>query len=68
LLLSLQPISGGLYNEDDFVIMTTTEKEKYKCLLPSLTAKDQVSGVNGLWSRNRTGQVRFTRQGVRKGF
>ncbi|XP_072247269.1 endoplasmic reticulum lectin 1 [Leuresthes tenuis] len=34
------PISGGLYSEDDFVIMTTTEKEKYKCLLPSLTAKD----------------------------
>ncbi|XP_034040839.1 endoplasmic reticulum lectin 1 isoform X3 [Thalassophryne amazonica] len=35
------PTSGGLYNEDDFVIMTTTEKEKYKCLLPSLTAGEQ---------------------------
>ncbi|KAM3863051.1 endoplasmic reticulum lectin 1 [Diretmus argenteus] len=35
------PSSGVLYNEDDFVIMTTTEKEKYKCLLPSLSAGDE---------------------------
>uniref|UniRef100_A0A3B4TTY1 Endoplasmic reticulum lectin n=1 Tax=Seriola dumerili TaxID=41447 RepID=A0A3B4TTY1_SERDU len=35
------PTSGALYNEDDFVIMTTTEKEKYKCLLPSLTAGEE---------------------------
>ncbi|KAM8859871.1 endoplasmic reticulum lectin 1 [Spinachia spinachia] len=34
------PATGGLYKEDDFVIMTTTEKEKYKCLLPSLTSGD----------------------------
>uniref|UniRef100_A0A8C5C7G8 Endoplasmic reticulum lectin n=1 Tax=Gadus morhua TaxID=8049 RepID=A0A8C5C7G8_GADMO len=34
------PTSGALYNEDDFVIMTTTEKEKYKCLLPSLASGD----------------------------
>ncbi|XP_035519795.1 endoplasmic reticulum lectin 1 [Morone saxatilis] len=33
--------SGVLYKEDDFVIMTTTEKEKYKCLLPSLTTGDE---------------------------
>uniref|UniRef100_A0A8C2WM86 Endoplasmic reticulum lectin n=1 Tax=Cyclopterus lumpus TaxID=8103 RepID=A0A8C2WM86_CYCLU len=35
------PATGGLYREDDFVIMTTTEKEKYKCLLPSLTSGDE---------------------------
>lgn len=34
------PTSGALYKEDDFVIMTTTEKEKYKCLLPSLSNGD----------------------------
>ena len=38
-----QPTSGALYNEEDFVIMTTTEKEKYKCLLPSLSSGDGVS-------------------------
>ncbi|XP_061766415.1 endoplasmic reticulum lectin 1 [Nerophis ophidion] len=35
------PTSGALYKEDNFVIMTTLEKEKYKCLLPSLTAGDE---------------------------
>ncbi|KAM6916151.1 endoplasmic reticulum lectin 1 [Xenentodon cancila] len=35
------PTSGALYKEDDFVIMTTTEKEKYKCLLPSLATGDE---------------------------
>lgn len=35
------PSAGVLYNEEDFVIMTTTEKEKYKCLLPSLTPGDE---------------------------
>ncbi|XP_019726125.1 endoplasmic reticulum lectin 1 [Hippocampus comes] len=35
------PTSGGLYNEDNFVIMTTVEKEKYKCLLPSLTSGEE---------------------------
>ncbi|XP_041725358.1 endoplasmic reticulum lectin 1 isoform X3 [Coregonus clupeaformis] len=34
------PTSGALYKEDDFVVMTTTEKEKYKCLLPSLSNGD----------------------------
>uniref|UniRef100_A0A4W5P1D8 Endoplasmic reticulum lectin n=1 Tax=Hucho hucho TaxID=62062 RepID=A0A4W5P1D8_9TELE len=34
------PTSGALYKDDDFVIMTTTEKEKYKCLLPSLSNGD----------------------------
>ncbi|XP_056147805.1 endoplasmic reticulum lectin 1 isoform X2 [Lampris incognitus] len=31
------PTSGAFYNEDDFVIMMTPEKERYKCLLPSLS-------------------------------
>lgn len=35
------PSSGVLYNEDDYVIMTTTEQEKYKCLLPSLTSGEE---------------------------
>lgn len=35
------PTSGALYNEDDYVIMTTTEQEKYKCLLPSLTTGEE---------------------------
>lgn len=35
------PTSGVLYNEDDYVIMTTTEQEKYKCLLPSLTSGEE---------------------------
>ncbi|XP_012989308.1 endoplasmic reticulum lectin 1 isoform X1 [Esox lucius] len=34
------PTSGALYKEEDFVIMTTTEKEKYKCHLPSLSNGD----------------------------
>lgn len=38
----LQPTSGALYSEDDFVIMTTAEKEKYKCLLPSLAFGEEV--------------------------
>ncbi|XP_062864570.1 endoplasmic reticulum lectin 1 isoform X2 [Trichomycterus rosablanca] len=40
-LSSPQPSSGALYKEDDFLIMTTAEKEKYKCRLPSLSSKDQ---------------------------
>lgn len=43
----LQPSSGVFYSEEDFVIMTTAEREKYKCLLPSLTAGDEVSGRTG---------------------
>ncbi|XP_068597346.1 endoplasmic reticulum lectin 1 isoform X2 [Brachionichthys hirsutus] len=38
------PASGALYKEDDFVIMTTAEKEKYKCLLPSLATGDEDDG------------------------
>ncbi|XP_064806287.1 endoplasmic reticulum lectin 1-like isoform X2 [Oncorhynchus masou masou] len=43
------PTSGALYKDDDFVIMTTTEKEKYKCLLPSLSNgdDDDVKGYAG---------------------
>ncbi|KAJ8250685.1 hypothetical protein COCON_G00226070 [Conger conger] len=32
--------TGALYKEEDFVIMTTTDQEKYKCLLPSLSNGD----------------------------
>uniref|UniRef100_A0A8C1MMN2 Endoplasmic reticulum lectin n=1 Tax=Cyprinus carpio TaxID=7962 RepID=A0A8C1MMN2_CYPCA len=41
--------SGGLYKEDDYVIMTTAEKEKYKCLLPSLSGnqEDDVKEYDG---------------------
>uniref|UniRef100_A0A671QHS0 Endoplasmic reticulum lectin n=1 Tax=Sinocyclocheilus anshuiensis TaxID=1608454 RepID=A0A671QHS0_9TELE len=41
--------SGGLYKEDDYVIMTTAEKEKYKCLLPSLSSnqEDDVKEYDG---------------------
>lgn len=35
------PTSGALYHEDDYVIMTTTEQEKYKCLLPSLSTGEE---------------------------
>ncbi|KAM3606858.1 uncharacterized protein V6R79_024604 [Siganus canaliculatus] len=35
------PASGALYKDEDFVIMTTTEKEKYKCRLPSLATGDE---------------------------
>ncbi|XP_051946146.1 endoplasmic reticulum lectin 1-like isoform X2 [Xyrauchen texanus] len=35
------PLSGALYKEDDYVIMTTAEKEKYKCLLPSLSSTQE---------------------------
>uniref|UniRef100_A0A8C9R1B9 Endoplasmic reticulum lectin n=1 Tax=Scleropages formosus TaxID=113540 RepID=A0A8C9R1B9_SCLFO len=35
------PASGALYKEDDFVIMTTTDKEQYKCLLPSFSDGDE---------------------------
>lgn len=47
LSVGFQPPSGAFYNEEDFVIMTTAEKERYKCLLPSLTAGDEVGGVKG---------------------
>ncbi|TRY93368.1 hypothetical protein DNTS_032861 [Danionella cerebrum] len=41
--------SEGLYREDDYVIMTTAEKEKYKCLLPSLSSdlEDEGKEYNG---------------------
>ncbi|XP_077352300.1 endoplasmic reticulum lectin 1 isoform X2 [Festucalex cinctus] len=35
------PTSGALYKEDNFIIMTTLEKEKYKCLLPSLASGEE---------------------------
>ncbi|CAL9688026.1 unnamed protein product [Knipowitschia caucasica] len=35
------PTAGVLYSDEDYVIMTTTEQEKYKCLLPSVTPGDE---------------------------
>lgn len=44
------PTSSSLYKEDNFVIMTTTEKEKYKCILPSIPTTDEIDErlYNGL--------------------
>ncbi|MGH0173135.1 UNVERIFIED_CONTAM: hypothetical protein FKN15_013554 [Acipenser sinensis] len=36
------PKTGVLYREEDYVIMTTTDKEKYKCMLPSLASGDEI--------------------------
>ncbi|XP_028845326.1 endoplasmic reticulum lectin 1 [Denticeps clupeoides] len=33
--------TSALYREDDFLIMTTAEEEKYKCLLPSLAGAEE---------------------------
>jgi len=41
-LFIAQSTSGGLYRKDNYVIMTTVEKEKYKCLLPSLSSNQEV--------------------------
>nr|KAF6307843.1 endoplasmic reticulum lectin 1 [Myotis myotis] len=35
------PTTGVLYKEDNYVIMTTTQKEKYKCILPLVTGGDE---------------------------
>uniref|UniRef100_A0A8C5L1B6 Endoplasmic reticulum lectin n=1 Tax=Jaculus jaculus TaxID=51337 RepID=A0A8C5L1B6_JACJA len=35
------PTTGVLYKEDNYVIMTTTHKEKYKCMLPLVTSGDE---------------------------
>ncbi|XP_066552905.1 endoplasmic reticulum lectin 1 isoform X2 [Amia ocellicauda] len=34
------PTTGALYREDDFLIMTTSDQERYKCVLPSLSGGD----------------------------
>ncbi|XP_062320457.1 endoplasmic reticulum lectin 1 [Osmerus eperlanus] len=44
---TLVTIIGALYKDDDFVIMTTAEKEKYKCLLPSLSNGDKRGDYTG---------------------
>ncbi|KAG8504886.1 Endoplasmic reticulum lectin 1 [Galemys pyrenaicus] len=36
------PTTGVLYKEDNYVIMTTTHKEKYKCILPLVTSGDEI--------------------------
>ncbi|XP_021574452.1 endoplasmic reticulum lectin 1 isoform X4 [Carlito syrichta] len=35
------PATGVLYKEDNYVIMTTAHKEKYKCILPLVTSGDE---------------------------
>ncbi|KAK1171031.1 endoplasmic reticulum lectin 1-like isoform X1 [Acipenser oxyrinchus oxyrinchus] len=40
------PKTGVLYREEDYVIMTTTDKEKYKCMLPSLASGDEDDDKN----------------------
>ncbi|XP_038607528.1 endoplasmic reticulum lectin 1 [Tachyglossus aculeatus] len=35
------PTTGVLYKEDNYVIMTTADKEKYKCILPLVTSGDE---------------------------
>uniref|UniRef100_A0A8I5KXM1 Endoplasmic reticulum lectin n=1 Tax=Homo sapiens TaxID=9606 RepID=A0A8I5KXM1_HUMAN len=35
------PTTGVLYKEDNYVIMTTAHKEKYKCILPLVTSGDE---------------------------
>ncbi|KAK7807302.1 hypothetical protein U0070_016674 [Myodes glareolus] len=37
-----QPTTGVLYKEDNYVIMTTPDKEKYKCILPLVTSGDEI--------------------------
>lgn len=38
-----QPTTGVLYKEDNYIIMTTVDKEKYKCLLPLIASGNEVS-------------------------
>nr|XP_028580905.1 endoplasmic reticulum lectin 1 isoform X1 [Podarcis muralis] len=35
------PTAGVLYKEDHYIIMTTSEKEKYKCILPMLASGNE---------------------------
>uniref|UniRef100_A0A7M4G0I4 Endoplasmic reticulum lectin n=1 Tax=Crocodylus porosus TaxID=8502 RepID=A0A7M4G0I4_CROPO len=35
------PTAGVLYKEDNYIIMTTVDKEKYKCLLPLIASGDE---------------------------
>uniref|UniRef100_A0A8D0CCJ9 Endoplasmic reticulum lectin n=1 Tax=Salvator merianae TaxID=96440 RepID=A0A8D0CCJ9_SALMN len=35
------PTAGVLYKDDNYIIMTTSDKEKYKCILPVLTSGDE---------------------------
>ncbi|KAJ7404834.1 Endoplasmic reticulum lectin 1 [Willisornis vidua] len=36
-----QPTTGVLYKEDNYIIMTTVDKEKYKCLLPLIASGNE---------------------------
>nr|XP_020665580.1 endoplasmic reticulum lectin 1 [Pogona vitticeps] len=39
--IGVSPTAGVLYKEDHYIIMTTADKEKYKCILPLLTGGDE---------------------------
>ncbi|PKU33978.1 hypothetical protein llap_15719 [Limosa lapponica baueri] len=43
-LFSLEklPTTGVLYKEDNYIIMTTVDKEKYKCILPLIASGNEI--------------------------
>ncbi|XP_071596539.1 endoplasmic reticulum lectin 1 isoform X2 [Heliangelus exortis] len=36
------PTTGVLYKEDNYIIMTTVDKEKYKCILPLIASGNEI--------------------------
>ena len=50
----LQPTTGVLYREDNYILMTTADKERYKCVLPLTAGGAEVSGS----ARTRGGRPR----------
>lgn len=40
-----KPTTGVLYKEDNYIIMTTVDKEKYKCILPLIASGNEVSSA-----------------------
>uniref|UniRef100_A0A8V5G3G2 Endoplasmic reticulum lectin n=1 Tax=Melopsittacus undulatus TaxID=13146 RepID=A0A8V5G3G2_MELUD len=51
-----QPTTGVLYKEDNYIIMTTVDKEKYKCLLPLIASGNEVSSVDRTFGRSGVGE------------
>lgn len=50
----MQPTTGVLYREDNYILMTTADKERYKCVLPLTAGGAEVSGS----ARTRGGRPR----------
>ena len=46
--------TGVLYREDNYILMTTADKERYKCVLPLTAGGAEVSGS----ARTRGGRPR----------